>query len=84
MRRMALSGCLLCAWITNDIKKYEYRDELLHADIADYIAISFNLMHKEQLSLESISALTEKIAQSDSGDELVLLLRYYLIILISH
>ena len=78
IRKMALSGCLLCAWITNDVKKYEYRDELLRTDIADCVAISFNLMHKEKISPESISTLTKKIAQSDSGHELVLLLKHYL------
>ena len=79
IKRMALSGCLLCAWITNDVKKYEYRDELLRDDIADCVAISFNLMHNEKISPESISALTQKIVQSDSGHEFVLLLRNYIV-----
>ena len=78
IQRMALSGCLLCAWITNDVKQYEYRDELLRSDIADCVAISFNLMHKENISSESITELSKKIAQSDSGHELVLLLKHYL------
>lgn len=79
IERMALYGCLLCAWITNDIKKYEYRDKLLCADIADCVAVSFNLVNKEQVSSETIDALTEKVTQSGSGHELILLLRYHLI-----
>jgi tetratricopeptide (TPR) repeat protein len=78
IRHTSLYGCLLCAWITDDIKKYKYRDELLRIDSADCVAISFNFAHKEQISAESISALTERIAQPNSGNELILLMRYYL------
>jgi hypothetical protein len=78
LNKMALSGCLICAWTIRDKEASQFRDELFKIDIANSVAVLYTIATNGTFSDETINALKKSAIDGQNYQDVSALLNYYI------